>query len=462
MNPIVLLIILLILSTVAYAIGKRKAFAVAGGSSGLRDLHSRPSYYGMLAAVWCGIPALLLFGFWMGFEDSVIVHLVISDLPESIRKLPENQLDLIVNDIKNLISSNMVSGTVKPAVQAAADHYRNLLVVGRASLLVVIIAFAILSTTWVMKKLTPRFRARNHVEQIIKLLLIACSMIAVLTTIGIVLSVLYEAIRFFKIIPITDFIFGLKWSPQMAIRPDQVGSSGAFGAVPVFLGTALISFIAMVVAVPTGLMSAIYLSEYAGKRFRTVVKPLIEILAGVPTVVYGFFAALTVAPLIRDVGELLGLDVSSESALAAGLVMGIMIIPFVSSLSDDFINAVPQTLRDASYSLGATQSETIRQVIVPAALPGIVGGILLAVSRAIGETMIVVMAAGLAANLTLNPLKTVTTVTVQIVTLLVGDQEFDSAKTLAAFALGLLLFIVTLMLNIIALWVVRNYREQYE
>lgn len=248
----------------------------------------------------------------------------------------------------------------------------------------------------------------------------------------------------------------------MAIRSDQVGSSGAFGAIPVFTGTLLISAIAMTVAVPIGLMSAIYMSEYASKTFRAVAKPLLEILAGIPTVVYGFFAALVIAPVIRDVGQRIGLDVSSESALAAGLVMGIMIIPFVSSLSDDMINAVPQALRDGAYSLGATRSETIKQVVLPAALPGIVGSVLLAISRAIGETMIVVMAAGLTANLTLNPLKTVTTVTVQIVTLLVGDQEFDSPKTLAAFALALLLFLVTLGLNIIAIVVVRKYREQYE
>jgi phosphate transport system permease protein len=277
-----------------------------------------------------------------------------------------------------------------------------------------------------------------------------------------VLSVVFESVLFFQKVPVTDFLFGLRWSPQMAIRADQVGSSGAFGAVPLFTGTLLISFIAMVVAVPIGLMSAIYLAEYASPRVRTVAKPLLEILAGVPTVVYGFFAALTVAPYIRDLGQSLGLDVSSESALAAGLVMGVMIIPFVSSLSDDFINAVPQSLRDGAYALGATQSETIRQVIIPAALPGIVGGILLAVSRAIGETMIVVMAAGLSANLTANPLAAVTTVTTQIVTLLVGDQEFDSPKTLAAFALGLVLFLVTLLLNIAALMIVRKYREQYE
>ncbi len=262
--------------------------------------------------------------------------------------------------------------------------------------------------------------------------------------------------------PPLEFLFGLEWSPQTAIREDQVGSSGAFGAVPLFAGTLLISGIAMLVAVPIGLMSAIYLSEYASQRVRVYAKPMLEVLAGIPTVVYGYFAALTVGPILRQVGEGIGLDVSSESALGAGLVMGIMIIPFVSSLSDDVINAVPQALRDGSYGLGATKSETIRQVVLPAALPGVVGSVLLAVSRAIGETMIVVMAAGLAANLTANPFEAVTTVTVQIVTLLVGDQEFDSAKTLAAFALGLMLFVSTLMLNVVALRVVRKYREEYE
>lgn len=303
---------------------------------------------------------------------------------------------------------------------------------------------------------------RQRIEKLIRLFLISCSCLAILTTIGIVLSVLFESIRFFKAIPVTDFLFGLNWSPQTAIRADQVGSSGAFGAVPLFAGTFLITAIAMCVAVPFGLMSAIYLSEYANESVRAVGKPLLEILAGIPTVVYGFFAVLTVAPLIRNFAADLGFDVASESALAAGLVMGIMILPFVSSLSDDVINAVPQSLRDGSYGLGATQSETIRKVILPAALPGIVGSILLAVSRAVGETMIVVMAAGLSANLTANPFESVTTVTVQIVTLLVGDQEFDSPKTLAAFALGLVLFVITLVLNVAAMTVVRKYKEQYE
>jgi len=462
MSPTILLFILLALSTCGYYVGRRRAFAVSSGSSGIKNLHSRPIYYGSLTALWCGIPALLLLGFWLAFESTIITHLVVADLPEAMRNLPAAELNLKVNKIRNLVSENIIAGTVEPQVQAAADHYRNLKATSNAALAVVVISSAILGLVILRAKITPTLRARNGVEQIIKYILIACSTIAIFTTIGIVLSVLFESIRFFQKVPVTEFLFGLKWSPQMAIRSDQVGSSGAFGAVPVFAGTLLISAIAMCVAAPIGLMSAIYLSEYANKKFRAVAKPLIEILAGIPTVVYGFFAALTVAPFIRDAGGLLGLSVSSESALAAGLVMGIMIIPFVSSLSDDFINAVPQALRDGAYSLGATQSETIKQVILPAALPGIVGGILLAVSRAIGETMIVVMAAGLAAKLTLNPLETVTTVTVQIVTLLVGDQEFDSPKTLAAFALGLLLFLVTLLLNVIALHVVRKYREQYE
>jgi phosphate transport system permease protein len=462
MSTFTLLAVLLLLSSVAYYLGRRRAFSVAGDSAGVRNLHSRPTYYGALTALWCGIPALLVFAFWLAFEDSVITHLVVADLPDRIRSLPPDRLNLVVNDIRNLVSGNIVSGDIDATMQAAAAHYSRLSAISNVALVVVAMALAIIALILVRSRIRADLRARNLVEGIIKIILIACSTIAIFTTIGIVLSVLYEAIRFFQVIPVSEFLFGLEWSPQMAIRADQVGSSGAFGAIPVLVGTVLISAIAMVVAVPIGLLSAIYLSEYASPRLRAVAKPLIEILAGIPTVVYGFFAALTVAPFIRDSGGLIGLDVSSESALAAGLVMGIMIIPFVSSLSDDFLNAVPQALRDGAYSLGATQSETIKQVLLPAALPGIIGGVLLAVSRAIGETMIVVMAAGLSANLTVNPLKTVTTVTVQIVTLLVGDQEFDSPKTLAAFALGLLLFVVTLILNLIALYVVRKYREQYE
>jgi len=415
-----------------------------------------------MTALWCGIPALVIFFMWQVFEADIITHLVLAGLPDNIRHLPADQINLIVNDIRNLAAGNIVSSRTSQVIQEAATHYTRLQMTSQTALAVVVACVCILGLVIIRHKISKTTRARNQVERIILWLLIACSTVAIFTTIGIVLSVLFEAIRFFKSIPVTEFLFGLKWSPQIAIRSDQVGSSGAFGAVPVLTGTLLISAIAMAVAVPIGLMSAIYMSEYANKTFRAVAKPLMEILAGIPTVVYGFFAALVVAPMIRDTGQWIGLDVSSESALAAGLVMGIMIIPFVSSLSDDMINAVPQELRNGAYALGATKSETIKQVVLPAALPGIVGSVLLAISRAIGETMIVVMAAGLAANLTLNPLKTVTTVTVQIVTLLIGDQEFDSPKTLAAFALGLLLFLITLCLNIIALMVVRKYREQYE
>ena len=462
MTPTTLFFLLCGLSLVAYVLGRRRAFAVGTAAGGLKRLHSRPAYYGLLAALWCAIPALVVFAVWQAFETPLITELVVAELPESVQSLPESRLGLVVNDIRNLVAGNIVSGDIDPAMRRAAARYRSLQATSHAALAVIVLSIGGAGAFWVRQRISPRLRARNQVETVINWVLILCSTLAIFVTIGIVLSVLYESIRFFKAVPLTEFLFGLKWSPQMAIRADQVGSSGSFGAVPVFAGTALISAIAMLVAVPIGLMSAIYLSEYANQRFRAAAKPLIEILAGIPTVVYGYFAALTVAPFIRNNGALVGLDVSSESALAAGLVMGVMIIPFVSSLSDDVINAVPQALRDGAYGLGATHSETIRHVVIPAALPGIVGGVLLAVSRAIGETMIVVMAAGLAANLTANPLQAVTTVTVQIVTLLVGDQEFDSPKTLAAFALGLLLFVVTLILNLIALYVVRKYREQYE
>ena len=299
-------------------------------------------------------------------------------------------------------------------------------------------------------------------EQAIRMLLVACAAVAIFVTIGIVASLLFETIRFFKEVPITDFLFGTNWSPQTAMRSDQVGSTGAFGIVPLMTGTALISCIALAIAAPLGVYSAVYLSEYAKASSRAFLKPALEILAGIPTVVYGFFAAIVIAPAIRDFGALAGLDVASSSALAAGSVMGVMIIPLVSSISDDAINAVPQALKEASLGLGATKSETIRQVILPAALPGIAGGILLAASRAVGETMIVVMAAGLSANLTFNPLEAVTTVTVQIVMLLTGDQEFDSAKTLAAFALGLTLLAVTLVINYVGSWIVARNREAYD
>ncbi len=462
MNTTNLIFTLLALTAVGYFLGKQRSLRVGVASGGVRHLHSLPTYYGSLVALWCGVPALVLLGLWIAFESAIITNLVVAGLPEEIRTLPEERVGLVVNDIKNLVSGNIVSGEVDATMRAAADHYQRLQGISAGALTVVALALAIGGVALAMRSIKPSLRARNKVEHAVLAFLIVSSTVAIFTTIGIVLSVLFEAILFFQHVPVGAFLFGLEWSPQMAIREDQVGSSGAFGAIPLLAGTIMISAIAMLVAAPIGLFAAVYLAEYAGPRLRAVAKPMLEILAGIPTVVYGFFAALVVAPILRDTGAQLGLNVASESALAAGFVMGIMLIPFVSSLSDDVINAVPQSLRDGSYGLGATKSETIKQVILPAALPGIVGGLLLAISRAIGETMIVVMAAGLTANLTANPLQAVTTVTVQIVTLLVGDQEFDSPKTLAAFALGLLLFVVTLLLNVIALHVVRKYREQYD
>ena len=328
--------------------------------------------------------------------------------------------------------------------------------------LALLLIFAAAATLLCSKRITAEFRARTYVERLIQGVLIALSIVAVLTTFGIVMSLAFESWRFFEQVPLNEFLFGLQWSPQTALRADQAGSSGAFGAVPIFAGTFLIMLVAMAVAGPIGLMIAIYLAEYAHPTTRKIVKPMIEILAGIPTVVYGFFALLTVGPTIRNFAESLGFAVPTQSAIAAGVVMGIMIVPLISSLSDDVITAVPQSLRDGSLALGATKSETMKQVIFAGALPGIIGAFLLAISRAIGETMIVVMAAGRGANLTANPFEAVTTVTVQIVALLTGDQEFDSAKTLAAFALGLVLFVITLLLNVIALTIVRRYREQYD
>lgn len=453
---------ILICTVTAYILGTRRATTLAKLIGEVKYLHSLPAHYGVFTALSSAIPALFIFAIWCFCEDKVIGTLVSRSLPTELLQLSKNELSLVLNEVQNIVFGGFLASSSSDAIQAAAEHYKTLTSTARNIVSGVVIGATIIPAAIAYGRITPKLRARNIVETVAMVFLICCSAVAILTTLGIVLSVLFEAIRFFQVIPINDFIFGLDWSPQTAMRADQAGSSGAFGAIPVFAGTFLIAMIAMLVAIPVGLLSAIYLSEYASTPFRTWAKPIMEILAGIPTVVYGFFAALTVAPFIRDIGNAVGLTVSSESALAAGLVMGIMIIPFVSSLSDDVIHAVPQSMRDGSFALGATRFETIMYVIIPAALPGIVGSILLAVSRAIGETMIVVMAAGLSANLTFNPLTAVTTVTVQIVTLLVGDQEFDSPKTLVAFALGLLLFIFTLILNIIALQIVRKYREQYE
>ena len=462
MQSTTLLLLLGFISIAGFYLGRGRSLLLVGGPSHIRRLHSLPGYYGYFTAIWCVLPALGVLALWMVLEPRIILALLIKSLPDAQQALSEGQLNLVVNNIRNLAAGDAISGDVDAVMQNAATLLSAYQAKSRLLLAILALGTAGLGGVFAWRRIQPGLRARNSVEKIIMATLIAASSIAILTTIGIVLSVLFEALRFFDKVPLTDFLFGVNWSPQTAIRADQVGSSGSFGAVPLFTGTLLITGIAMFVAVPVGLMTAVYLAEYSSRRVRATAKPLLEILAGIPTVVYGFFAALTVAPWVRRTGESLGFEVASESALAAGLVMGIMIIPLVSSLADDAINAVPSAMRDGALGLGSTRCETMLKVILPAALPGIVGGVLLAVSRAIGETMIVVMAAGLAANLTANPFAAVTTVTVQIVTLLVGDQEFDSAKTLAAFALGLVLFVVTLILNVIGLHVVRKYREQYD
>jgi phosphate transport system permease protein len=462
MQTSTLILVLTAMAAAAFYLGRSRSLSLVGGPRNILGLHSLPGYYGYYTAIWCLLPALGLLLIWFVVEPRVIVALVVQGLPDSERSLSPGELTLLINNIQNLAVGDSVSGEISTVLTEASARLVEYQAIGRRMIVALCLGVATLGATLSWRKIRPDLRARNRVEHVMLVGLIAASSIAILTTIGIVMSVLFEALRFFQEVSVSEFLFGLSWSPQTAIRADQVGSSGSFGAVPLFTGTLLITAIAMFVAVPVGLMTAIYLSEYSSQKIRVVAKPLLEILAGIPTVVYGFFAALTMAPAIRRVGEAAGLTVASESALAAGVVMGIMIIPLVSSLSDDAINAVPQSMRDGALALGATRSETMSQVLLPAALPGIVGGVLLAISRAVGETMIVVMAAGLAANLTANPFQAVTTVTVQIVTLLVGDQEFDSAKTLAAFALGLVLFIVTLGLNMIGLWIVRKYREQYE
>ncbi len=451
---------LLALSAVSFILGRRRAIEAVGGEQ--YNLHSRPSYHGAFVAAWVGIPAFLLVLAWLLFQDTVIVHLLVNSLPtEKVLGKTGPQIDLIVSEIKSVAAGN-IFGEPDATIVAAAERYNGWQEIARWAMFVSAMALALIAMAITRRKIAAEFRARHGVERVMNIIMIVCSLIAILTTVGIVVSLLYESLRFFDRVPIAEFLFGLNWEPQIPIREGQVAAQGAFGAIPVFTGTLLIALMAMLIATPVGLFSAVYLTEYASPRFRSIVKPILEILAGIPTVVYGFFAVLTVAPAMRSFGDSIGLDIAPNSAVAAGLVMGIMIIPFISSLSDDAINAVPRTMRDGSYGLGATKAETITNVLLPAALPGIMGGILLAVSRAIGETMIVVMAAGLIANLTANPFEAVTTVTVQIVTLLIGDTEFDNPKTLAAFALGLVLFLVTLVLNVVALRIVQKYREKYE
>ena len=455
-----LILIVAMMAVGAHILGHKRSAAVAGGNT--RVLHSRPSYYGAYAALWVAIPAFVLMVLWLAIEPFVLGGMLRSELPDSVLALPPAQLQLITSTIKSLATGGVQSTSVESYMEGAAASFKASSAVSRDLMSILVVLMGAVGGTIGWRRIHPEMRARNIVELVVKIMLIACSLIAILTTVGIVLSMLFETIHFFSMISPIDFFFGTVWDPRFTSAGREGGGQGQFGMLPLMWGTIFVALTAMLVAVPIGLMSAMYLAEYAPSKVRATAKPMLEILAGIPTVVYGFFALITVGPFLRDLGGTIGLDVDARSTLTAGFVMGIMIIPFISSLSDDVITAVPRAMREGSLGLGATKSETIRKVIFPAALPGIVGSILLAVSRAIGETMIVVMAAGVAANLTANPFAPITTVTVKIVNQLTGDQEFTSPQTLVAFALGMTLFVMTLGLNIFALHIVRKYREQYE
>ncbi|MET0180007.1 MAG: phosphate ABC transporter permease subunit PstC [Novosphingobium sp.] len=460
MPPAVLILLALGLGLAGWLAARSRAWAFQQGAT--RRLHSLPNYHGWYVALWTAVPALAFALIWTVVSPQLVIARGLAD--PAAAGLPAFGMDRETMIAEALaVARGDAFGVFNPAATALIDPFRDALTLyaGVGLALTLVLGFAGGATAFL--RLRPDFTARTRVEQAVMALLLIASLVAILTTLGIVLSLLFETIRFFGMVSPLDFLFGTHWAPDPMSAP-TADQDERFGAIPPFWGTIFIgAIIAMVVAIPLGLMSAIYLTQYASPAVRRWMKPLLEILAGVPTVVYGYFAALTVAPAIRDFGQAIGIaSASSESALAAGLVMGVMIIPFVSSMADDSIAAVPQAMRDGSLAMGATTSETIRKVIIPAALPGIVAGVMLAVSRAIGETMIVVMAAGAAARLSANPFQSMTTVTFQIVAMLTGEGSFDHPATLSAFALGMVLFIVTLTLNFIALRVVRRYREAYE
>jgi phosphate transport system permease protein len=462
-SDLVVFALTLLMGGLAYHVAVRRVLHASQAAQA--KPHSLVQYYGIYAVIWTLVPALLLALVWAVASKPLLLNaaearlmLAYPNLPESFVALKMAQLQNIANGFIEAPDATMATEAASlKAAMHSADRARFLTL-----LLVMVIGFFA-----VYIRLKPAFKARISFERFLRSVFFLAAIIAILTTLGIISSLLFEAYRFFSQVSLLDFLFGTHWAPMVSLREggaDEAvaGSSGSFGMVPVMMGTILIAVIAMSVAVPIGLFSAIYTAEFASPKIRGIIKPTLEILAGIPTVVYGFFAALTAAPFFQSLGLFVGLDVSSQSALAAGGVMGIMIIPFISSLSDDVITAVPQALRDGSLGLGSTRAEMVLNIVLPAAFPGLVGAFLLAISRAVGETMIVVMAAGVAANMTINPLEAVTTVTVQIVMLLTGDNEFDSVKTLSAFALGMTLFIVTLLLNIAALRVSRKLGQRYE
>jgi phosphate transport system permease protein len=452
-------VILLVAAVFGYLINVQSAQALRSGGA---KLHSLSNFHGLFSFLLVIVPVLTFVLVWLALQGAVINGLMMASLPDGVLDgLGIGEIQLIGSEIRS-IAGGRVFGTPADWKLEAADRLLAYQSASRWLLVGLVVLLSAALVYFARSTVSADFRARHRVERITSGLMIFCATVAIFTTVGIVAALTYETWKFFQMVPLTEFLFGTSWEPQIPIREDQIAAEGAFGAVPVFLGTIVIASVALFVAVPVGLLTAIYLNEFAPKPVRKAVKPVLEILAGVPTVVYGFFAILIVAPALRAWGASLGLDVASNTALAAGGVMGIMLIPFISSFADDALSAVPQSLRDGALALGATRAEMMLNVLFPAAIPGIVGGVLLAVSRAIGETMIVVMAAGLIARMTINPLDSVTAVTVQIVTLLIGDTAFDSPKTLAAFALGMMLFLATLVINVFALRIVRKYREIYD
>lgn len=465
MSNFSLIVLLLALMAIGYQLGMVRSRKVATVNP-QQKMHSRPHHYGMMVGLWAVIPAFFILVLWTLLAPGVISSMVAAQLPAEALAAEGMNADVIMRRISNLAANFGVVAEAEQWELAAAAYMQQLQTSSALLLTGLMAAIAAAGLFFSFKRIQPHLRARHQIERTVKAVLIICSTVAILTTIGIVLSMVGETIKFFSFIPPADFFLGTTWNPRFSTtgvsEGSLTGSQGSFGLLPLLSGTMMIAGIALLVAIPLGLMVAIYLAEYAPASFRATAKPIIEVLAGIPTIVYGFFALVTVGPFLADFGASIGLTIRATSALTAGVVMGIMIVPFISSLSDDIITQVPKALRDASLGLGATKSETIRKVVLPAALPGIVGAVLLAASRAIGETMIVVLAAGNSPTLTANPFEAVSTITVSIVNQLTGDNDFASPQTLVAFALGLTLFVITLLLNIVALVVVRKYREQYE
>ena len=458
MNSLVIVAFLLELLSIGYQVGLTRGRTVA--ATARRDMHSRPNYHGLLVALWCVVPAAAVLLLWAVFSGGIVEGHVRSFLPPEVLDGDPNALRDTLQRIEQIASGYGVIGEAQPWETAAGQSLASFRTTTFWSVIAVAAIFGLAGLLLTARRIAPRLRARNEFEMAVRVALVACSAIAILTTVGIVASLLTEALRFFTFVSPVDFFFGTVWNPGFSTTGD--GATGEYGLLPLLWGTVMISAIAMCVAIPVGLLSAIYMAEYAHPRVRAVAKPVIEILAGIPSVIYGVFALITLGPLLSDLGALVGIQIRATSALTAGIAMGLMIVPFVSSLSDDIITQVPRAMRDGSLGIGATKSETIRRVVLPAALPGIVGAFMLAVSKAFGETMIVVLAAGNAPILRANPFDAASTVTVSIVNQLTGDTNFASPQSLVAFALGLTLFGMTLILNVIALYVVRKYREQYE